>query len=242
MQKVILIIIPVLNEVNNIIPIVKKIKKNLVNNSHILFIDDNSKDGTINVIQNIQKKYKNIFLIKRPHRLGIGSAHKKGISWGYKKKYNTIVTMDCDGTHDPIYIKKMINISKKKNFDLISTNRFLKNNSLQDWSLWRVKLTSFRHMLIKFLLNIEYDSSGAFRCYNSKKIKLKDILQAENDSYSFFWESMFLLSRKNYKIFEIPIKLPGRLSGSSKMRLIDILSALSHLIKIYFKNFNSLKN
>ena len=242
MRKEILVIIPVLNEVSNIIPIINKIENNLVNKHHILFIDDNSKDGTINKIKTMQKKYKNIFLIKRSHRLGIGSAHKKGISWGYDKKYNTIITMDCDGTHNPIYINKMLNILNKKKFDLISTNRFLKDNSLNDWSLWRKKLTTFRHILIKFLLNIKYDSSGAFRCYNSKKIKLQDILQAENNSYSFFWESMFLLSKKNYKIFEIPIKLPGRLSGSSKMRSVDIISALIYLIKIYFKNIISLKN
>ena len=242
MQKGILIIIPVLNEVNNIIPIINRIRKHLINKHHILFIDDNSKDGTLNMIQKMKKKYKNIFFIQRPNKLGIGSAHKKGISWAYHKKYKTIVTMDCDGTHDPIYIKKMIYILNKKNFDLISTNRFLKADSLKDWSEWRKRLTILRHLLIKFLLNIEYDSSGAFRCYDTRKIKLQDILQAENNSYSFFWESMFLLSKKNYKIFEIPIKLPGRLSGSSKMRLIDILSALIHLIKIYFKNISSLKN
>ena len=96
------------------------------------------------------------------------------------------------------------------------------------------KLTTLRHYVIKLLLNIEFDSSGAFRCYDIKKIKLKDILIAENESYSFFWESIFILSKK-YEIREIPIKLPGRLSGSSKMRFIDIFSAVIYLLKIFFK-------
>ena len=142
--------------------------------------------------------------------------------------------MDCDGTHDPHYINKMIKLLESKKIDLVSTNRFLNINSLDDWSLWRKKLTTLRHYVIKLLLNIEFDSSGAFRCYDIKKIKLKDILIAENESYSFFWESIFILSKK-YKIREIPIKLPGRLSGSSKMRFIDIFSAVIYLLKIFFK-------
>ena len=116
----------------------------------------------------------------------------------------------------------------------MSTNRFLQKNSLNDWSVWRKKLTTLRHYVIKLLLNIEFDSSGAFRCYNIKKIKLQDILIAENDSYSFFWESIFILSKK-YEIREIPIKLPGRLFGSSKMRLIDIFFAITYLLKIFIK-------
>ena len=181
-----------------------------------------------------KKRYKRIFLIRRPKKLGIGSAHKDGLKWGYKKKYSIIVTMDCDGTHDPYYINKMIKLLVSKKIDLVSTNRFLNKNSLDDWSLWRKKLTTLRHYVIRLLLNIEFDSSGAFRCYDIKKIKLKDILIAENESYSFFWESIFILSKK-YKIREIPIKLPGRLSGSSKMRFVDIFSAVIYLLKIFFR-------
>ena len=142
--------------------------------------------------------------------------------------------MDCDGTHNPIYINRMVKLLSSQKIDLVSTNRFLQKNSLNDWTVWRKKLTTLRHYVIKLLLNIEFDSSGAFRCYDIKKIKLQDILIAKNDSYSFFWESIFILSKK-YKIKEIPIKLPGRLSGSSKMRLIDIFSAIIYLLKIFIK-------
>ena len=236
MSKKILIIIPVLNEVDNVLNIFSKIKKILKKNYELLFIDDNSSDGTIEKIKFIKKKNKNVFLFIRPKKLGIGSAHKEGISWGFKKKFRLIVTMDCDGTHNPIHIPRMINLIDKKNFDLVSTNRFLKKNSLSDWSLWRKYLTTLRHHVIKILLNIKYDSSGAYRCYNTKKIKLKDIINAKNNSYSFFWESIFLLAKKNYKIIEISIKLPGRLSGSSKMRFKDIFSAIIYLLKISIRN------
>ncbi len=231
----ILIIIPVLNEEKNIRLIWSKIVKLKNLKKDILFIDDNSTDNTRIKIINLKKKNKNIFLLKRDSKKGIGSAHKIGIIWGYKKRYPIIVTMDCDGTHDPVHIKKMLKLIKTQKYEMISTNRFLKKNSLSDWSFWRIFLTNLRHLLIKNILNIRYDSSGAFRCYNVKKIKLKDILMAKNNSYSFFWESIFFLSKK-YNIAEIPISLPGRISGSSKMRLKDIIFALCYLIFIFFRH------
>ena len=230
-----LVIIPVLNEEKNINLIWKKIRKLKKIKKDILFIDDNSTDRTRLKIKDLKKKNKNIFLIKRETKKGIGSAHKEGIIWGYKKKYTIIVTMDCDGTHDPVHIKKMLKLIKNKNYEMISTNRFLKKNSLSDWSFWRIFLTNLRHFLIKNILNIKFDSSGAFRCYNIKKIKLNDILLAKNNSYSFFWESIFFLS-KRYNIAEIPISLPGRVSGSSKMRINDIVFALYYLLLIFFKH------
>ena len=231
----ILVIVPTLNEKNNIIILLKKLKFTKILHD-ILFIDDNSKDGSQEVIIKIAKKNRNINYIFRPKKLGIGSAHKYGLRWGYLKKYKTIVTMDCDGTHHPKYIIKMLNTLKKNNFDIISTNRFLKKNSLKGWSPWRKYFTILRQTVIKFLLNINYDSSGAYRCYNVKKVKLNHILLARDNGYSFFWQSIFLLHKKRYKIFEIPIYLPSRSHGSSKMKLKDVVSALFYLLVFYFKN------
>ena len=135
-----LIIIPVLNETNNIFPLLKKIFKYLKNKKkHILFIDDNSTDGTRNKIKQAKKKYKPIHLIKRSRKLGIGSAHKIGLAWGFKNKYKLIITMDCDGTHDPKHIRKMI--VKIKSSDLVISNRFLKKNSLKGWDIKRIIIT-----------------------------------------------------------------------------------------------------
>jgi dolichol-phosphate mannosyltransferase len=233
-KKRILIIIPVLNEQNNIIPLVKKIINQLKKYTNILFIDDNSIDKTRDKIYEAQNKYKNIYLIKRKSKLGIGSAHKCGIKWGYKKKFQLIITMDCDGTHNPIYLKKLIS-SLEKN-EIITTNRFLKKNSLKGWSIWRVFLTRTSHFIIRNILNIKYDSSGGYRCYDVKKIRISDILLAKDNGYAFLWESIFILHKKKYKISEIPIILPSRASGTSKMGLKDIFYSVMYLIYIYFKN------
>ena len=100
-----LIIIPTYNERKNINLIINKIKKNISFNYNVLFIDDNSKDGTQEILK--KNKNKKIHYIIRNNKLGIGSAHKFGIKQGYKLKYKNIITLDCDGTHDPKYINTM---------------------------------------------------------------------------------------------------------------------------------------
>jgi len=229
-KKNYLIIIPTYNEKNNIKFIVNKISKNIKFNYDILFVDDNSKDGTLKVINDI--KSKKIFLLKRKNKLGIGSAHKDGIKYGYKNKYNYIITMDCDGTHDPKYINKMIKLLGVN--DLIITNRYGIKDSLAEWSFFRKLVTTFRYLLVKLLFNTDLDSSGAYRCYDCKKIKLKDILSAKNNGYIFFTESTIIINNL-YKISQIPILLPKRYAGSSKMRFIDILFGFFNILYIYFK-------
>ena len=230
MKKI--IIIPTLNEEKNVIILYKKIKKNL-KKFHVLFIDDNSTDRTQFEIKDLKKKYKNVTYIFRKKRLGVGSAHKVGLTYSYKHKYDLAITMDADGTHDPKYIKKMLILSS--NYDLVITNRFLSKNSLRDWTLFRKFLTKLRYHMINLTLGISYDTSGAFRCYNLNQIKKTHILLAKDNGYSFFWESTFLLENKLYKIFEIPIKLPFRIIGSSKMRYKDICFALIYLALYFFK-------
>ncbi len=228
-----LLIIPTLNERKNITLLFNKIKK-IDQKLNILFVDDNSTDGTREEILYLKKKNKTISYIFRPKKLGIGSAHKDGLKFAYKKKYKTILTMDADGTHNPKYIKTFLKYSSR--FDLISTNRFEQKNSLVEWPVGRRFLTKVRYYLINILLNINYDSSGAYRCYNTKNIKLNDILGAKNNGYSFFWESLYLLDKKKYSIKEIPIYLPYRKVGSSKMTTRDIIGSLLYLLKYSVKN------
>ena len=228
-----IIIIPTLNEYKNIKKLFFAIKKQKIR-SDILFIDDNSTDGTREEILEFKKKYKNIKYIFREKKFGIGSAHKEALIFAYKKKYKKIITMDADGTHDPKYIKEMLFFSNK--YDLVNTNRFLSKNSISDWPLFRIFLTTARYFLINFLLDFNFDSSGAFRCYDTKKIHLKDILLAKNNSYSFFWESIYHLNKKKYLIKEISVDLPFRKLGSSKMKLKDIVYSLIYLIKYFFKD------
>ena len=138
--------------------------------------------------------------------------------------------MDCDGTHNPSYIKKLLAMSKL--YDLVITTRFKDKDSLKDWPLSRKFLTILRLIVTKIILNINYDSSGAYRCFCTKKIMLKDILSIKSNNYDFFFESIYKLNKKKYSIKEIPIKLPFRKLGKSKMTIFHIFQSLFTLIKI----------
>lgn len=227
-MKKTLIIIPTFNEIENIPKLIENIKK-LEPDTDILIVDDNSGDGTGDFIRKMENN--KMFLISRAHKMGIGSAHKDGIDYAYKNNYDFVITMDADGTHDPKYIHEMKKFNEE--YDLINTNRFLNPKSLDDWPISRIIFTKIRFFLNLILLNVSYDSSGAYRCYNLKKINKEHILMSQSNSYSFFWESMFILKEKKYKIYEIPILLPYRKNGDSKITFLDILNSFL-LIWIFF--------
>ena len=232
MNRKILLVIPTLNEFGNIQKIYKKIQSSN-KKINILFIDDNSSDGTKEVIINLKRRNKKVNYIFREKKLGIGSAHKVGIKIAKKKNYRYVCTMDCDGTHDPRHIIKML--FKIKNSDLVISNRFLKKNSLKGWDIKRIIITKLRYYLVWVLLGTKLDGSGGFRLYDLKRVKLKDILESKDNNYNFFWQSTFLLEYKKYNISEIPINLPNRVIGSSKMKLKDIISGVLNLIKFFIK-------
>lgn len=225
------LIIPTLNEEKNIFKLFKKIKKTNIK-LDILFVDDNSSDLTQSHILFLSKKHAFIKYIFRKNKIGIGSAHKDGIKYCYKKKYDLIITMDADGTHDPKYLKQMI--YKSNNYDYVITSRYKKKNLLIDWPLSRKLLTLTRHALVKTFLGINYDASGAFRCFQRKKIKIKDILFAKNNDYAFFWEVTYIIKKKKYSIYEIPVRLVYRKLGKSKMQFKHIFFSLFYLLKIAF--------
>ena len=118
---------------------------------------------------------------------------------------------------------------------MVISNRFLKKNSLKGWDIKRIIITNLRYYLIWILLGTKLDGSGGFRLYDLNKIKIEDILELRDDNYNFFWQSAFLLEYKKYKISEIPINLPNRVIGSSKMRFSDILSGVFNLLKFFLK-------
>ena len=224
------VVIPTLNEEKNIPKIFNKIINTKIK-LDILFIDDNSIDASQNIIKNLKKKFKYVKYIFRHNKIGIGSAHKDGIKYCYKNKYDLIITMDADGTHDPKYFKKMITAAKY--FDYVITSRFANPGLIKDWPLLRKFITYSRHTLVKMILGISYDASGAYRCFYRNKINLKDICAAKNYDYAFFWEITYIIKKRGYKIHEIPVQLIYRKLGKSKMKIKHIFFSLFYLFKIF---------
>ena len=234
-----LIIVPTLNEQKNIPVLYKKLSKTNIN-FDLLFVDDHSIDGSQEIIKKLAKKNKKVKYIFRPKKMGVGSAHKDAFKWAYKKKYQVLISIDADGTHDPKFIKLFIN--KLKSHDIVISNRFMKPNLLQDWPLLRIWLTFLRHLAIRILLSIPYDSSGAFRCINCKKVSLSDLILAKDNGYSYFWESIFILHQKKYKIIQLPVPLPFRQVGKSKISFKDIFFAIYYLFLVFLKKIHGKYN
>jgi dolichol-phosphate mannosyltransferase len=226
----IIVIIPTLNEEKNIEKILLKIKKTKIK-TDVLFVDDNSKDKSQEIIIKLSKKFENINYLFRKNKIGIGSAHKDAIKKIYQQKYDLLITMDADGTHDPKYFKKMILYAKTN--DYVITSRFIKSDLIKDWPLFRKIITYARHLLVKIFLGMSLDASGAYRCFYLKKINLKDILSAKNNDYAFFWEVTYIILKRGYSIKEVPVKLIYRKLGKSKMKISHIIFSLLYLFKIF---------
>ena len=233
-----LIIIPTLNEKKNIHRITSKIfslKKNFL---YILFVDDNSNDGSQDEILKLAKK-KNVNYLFRKKR-GLGSAHRDGILWALNNKFDNCITIDADGTHDPKLIIKMLKIMnrKLKILHIINTNRFLNKTSLNDWPVIRLLITKVRFILVKLFLRTNLDSSGGFRLYNLNLIDKEHFFLSKNNDYFYLIESLFYFEKLGYSIYEIPIKLKFRDYGSSKMKFYHVFESFIKLLQLSLKNFN----
>jgi len=228
-----LIFIPTYNESENVEKLFSEIQALRID-ADVLFLDDNSPDGTGAIIDQIDKKNNNVFVIHRTGKLGIGSAHKEGIAWAFMKKYDVLITMDCDFTHSPDYIIDFIKNSH--HYDMIIGSRYLKNDSLKTWNLYRKSLTRLGHYCTTHLLNMPYDATGAFRLYYLKRIPQGVFNLIGSNSYSFFFESLFVLHLNKFTIHEFPISLPSRIYGDSKMTFSDIFISMKYLFLIFLKS------
>jgi len=227
----ILIMVPTYNECQNAEIIATRIRL-AVPNSYLLFIDDNSPDGTGQILDSLAESDLQIMVIHRPSKLGVGSAHLDAIFRAYKDNFSILVTLDGDLTHSPENIQKMI--SSLNVADVVTSTRFLNKSDLDGWSLRRKLTTHFGHLLTRALLRIPYDSSSGFRAYNLENISEQYFRYIKTTGYSFFFESLKILDLSNIAIAEVPMSMSPRTHGSSKMTVSDIAKSVLYLCKFSF--------
>ena len=209
-----LIFIPTFNERENAPRICEEIFA-LGLDADVLFIDDNSPDGTGEAIEALKPKHPRLSVRHRSGKLGIGSAHAEAIAWAYEKGYRRLVTLDCDFTHSPSDIPSLIRVLESH--DVAVGSRWIRSNSLPGWNIFRRFMTGAGHLLTKTLLGLTQDASGAFRGYRLDRIQREVFSLIRSRGYSYFFESLFILQKNGCSIQEIPIILPARTYGSSKM-------------------------
>lgn len=225
-----LIFVPTFNERHNVERMVAELLS-LDTDADILFMDDDSPDGTGDILDTIAAREPRLSVVHRSGKLGIGSAHLDGIRQAYALGYERLVTLDCDFTHKPADVMRLI--AHSEGADVTAGSRYLASNSLPGWNVIRRSLTGLGHFLTLHLLRIPFDATGALRAYDLRKIpsELFELVRARG--YGFFFESMFLLVRNGHSVRELPIVLPARTYGSSKMTVKETLRSGTRLLSLW---------
>ena len=219
-----IIISPTYNERKNI--------KQLVNmvigenpELHLLIVDDNSPDGTGEKVKKLQTEYKNLFLETRPKKSGLGTAYIFGFKWALEKKYDNIIQMDADLSHNPKDLPRMVNNLQK--YDLVIGSRYINGISVVNWPLRRLMLSYGANAYSRVITGMPImDGTGGFKAWKSSVLSSIDLDSVKSQGYSFQIEMNFRAWVKKFNIKEIPIIFSDRTIGQSKMSKTIVYEAI----------------
>jgi len=228
----ILVISPTYNEAENIQTFISSVF--LIKDLSLLVIDDNSPDGTADIVLSNMKKNTNLHLISREKKLGLGTAYIEGFEWFLNSDYDFCVQMDSDFSHtfeDLMGLLKYI-----ENADLIIGSRYVPGGSTKGWSTYRRLLSKYANILSKTILNSHIkDLTGGFKILSRKVIEEIVKSKPKSNGYTFQIEVNNLIEKKGFKIIEIPITFVERELGRSKMNNQIVVEAVKYLLKNIFK-------
>ena len=213
------ILIPVKNEINNILEIINSIEKEIQINYEILFIDDFSEDNTYEFIRQIQKKNNKIKVVKNKIN-GLGQSIRNGIKYS-NGKYLSILM--CDGSDDPSDLNRYYNEISKNDLDAVFGSRFIKYSKIKDYPKLKLFLNRvFNYFVSLLYLNAYNDYTNAFKIYKKEAlIKLEPIV---SESFNVFLELPLKIINRRLKYKVIPISWLGRKKGESKFRFNELKS------------------
>lgn len=210
-----LLIVPTFNEIDNIDKMLETLK-NLYPKLNILIIDDGSPDGTADVVKKYMKESSNINLIERKGKLGLGTAYITGFKWGLQEGYEYIFEMDCDFSHDPKDIKKLL--AAAQNTDLVIGSRYIDGIRIINWPFHRLLLSYGASIYTRIITGLKIlDVTGGFKCFTRKALEAIDLDKIISNGYSFQIELNFKVWCKGFSIKEVPIIFTERRDGESKM-------------------------
>ena len=232
MKRRLLIFVPTYNERHNVERLCAELRA-LDVDADILFMDDGSPDGTGDVLDRLAQDYPDVRVVHRTAKLGIGTAHRAGIRYAYDHGYDLLVTMDADFSHSPSDIPRLLDAHDDET-DVVVGSRYMCANSLPGWSPHRRFLTALGHRMTEGLLGIPYDASGALRLYDLRRIPRALFDLSIAPAYAFFYETLFVLHLHGCRVREIPIVLPARVYGSSKLTLREALRSARFLLHLWF--------
>jgi len=210
-----LIIIPTYNESENVKKLAEKIF-HYQKEVHILFVDDNSPDGTAKLIMELGQQNNQIHLISRPEKLGLGSAYLAGFNYALEKGYNFIFEMDADFSHNPNEIPKFLKAIE--NNDLVLGSRYIKGVNVINWPMGRLLMSYYANMYSRIVTGLPVrDATGGYKCFRREVLEKINLENVKSNGYAFQIELSFKTWKKGFRIKEIPIIFIDRVAGVSKL-------------------------
>lgn len=231
-----LVIIPTYKERENIEAIIKSISL-LTIPFDILIIDDNSPDGTASIVKGLQSVHKNLHIIERAGKMGLGTAYITGFSWALENNYSYIFEMDADFSHDPRDLVRLYKACHEEGAEVAIGSRYISGVNVVNWPLSRVLMSYIASIYVRIITGMKVmDTTAGFVCY--KKEVLENIRPAHIRAigYGFQIEMKFTAWKFGYKIVEIPIIFTDRRLGSSKMSGGIFNEALWGVLRMKFRS------
>jgi len=215
------VIIPTYNERENIRSIIDAVFS-LPKDFDVLIVDDNSPDGTAQIVQNMQLAYNTtetrLHLLQRPGKQGLGTAYISGFKWALEKGYEFILEMDADFSHDPKDLVNLYLSCSEHGSDVSIGSRYATGVNVVNWPIGRVLISYFASSYVRLITNMPIrDTTAGFVCYRRKVLETIPLNEIKFVGYAFQIEMKFIAWKFGFKLAEVPIIFTDRTRGESKM-------------------------
>jgi dolichol-phosphate mannosyltransferase len=230
--KQLLIIVPTYNESSNIAELVTRIFSN-VSDAHLLVVDDNSPDGTAEIVEQLQARHANLTILRRQGERGLGRAYTAGLHHALDNGFQVIGTMDADLSHDPAYLPPMLALLSK--CDVVIGSRYIRDGGTVNWGLGRILLSWLANTFAAILLQIPaHDVTSGYRLYRRSALEWLRTMEVKSSGYSFLGELLYRAHRAGARIIEHPIIFHDRTLGVSKLHRREIYLGALNLLRLRF--------
>ncbi len=229
-----LVIIPTYNEIENIEKMIHTVFS-LPREFELLIVDDGSPDGTAAKVKELQKTYAaKLHIEERKGKLGLGTAYIHGFKWALARDYDYIFEMDCDFSHNPADLPRLLEACEK-GADVAVGSRYVKGGNVSNWDMKRILLSYFASIYVRMILWIPVkDTTAGFKCYKRKVLESIELDKIRFMGYAFQIEMKYRAVKKGFKIVEVPIMFTDRVLGVSKMSTKIFKEAFIGVIQMRF--------
>jgi dolichol-phosphate mannosyltransferase len=229
-----LIVVPTYNERDNVREIAARMFAALPA-THLLFVDDNSPDGTGAVLDELAAAEHRLHVMHRAGKLGLGTAYVEGFGWGLARGYQYLFEMDADGSHDPRYLADMLALAED-GADVVVGSRYVPGGGTENWGLGRKLISRGGGFYARTVLGIDLrDVTAGFMCWRRAALEAIDLATITSNGYSFQIEMKYRAIRQNLRVVETPIVFIDRRVGQSKMSRAIFAEALLKVWALRFR-------